>query len=130
VVTIRPDQIRDGNLSDNQRSLTRWFDATAFGAPAAGRFGTSSKGTIKGPGVNVLHAGILKTVLFSEKYGVRLRMEFMAQNALNHPNYSDPALNISQPTVGVVSAVGGVNGGSSGDQAGPRLLRAGVRLEW
>jgi len=130
-VTIRPDHLRDGNLPSGQRILTRWFDPSAFAAPAPGRFGTSAKAVIKGPHVNVWHAGIYKSVLLDEKHGIRLRFELIAQNALNHPNYSDPAsMNISQSNVGVISAVGGVNGGSSGDQAGPRMLRAAIRFEW
>jgi hypothetical protein len=130
-VTIRPDHLRDGNLPEDQRTLNRWFDASAFAAPAPGRFGTASKSLIKGPHVNVWHAGVFKSIVFSEEHGIRLRLEMVAQNALNHPNYSDPgSMNISQTNVGVISAVGGVNGGSSGDQAGPRLLRAGIRFEW
>ncbi len=38
-VTLRPDQLRDPQLAD--ASIDRWFDVTAFGAPAIGRFGTA-----------------------------------------------------------------------------------------
>ena len=129
IVTIRPDHLRDANLPGDQRSLNRWFDATAFGAPPVGRFGNSAKGVIKGPNVNVWHLGLFKSFQFSEQ--VRLRWELTATNVFNHPNYSNPATNISQAAnVGVISGVGGVNGSSTGDQPFARSFRMGLRLEW
>ncbi len=128
-VTIRADQLRDGNLPADQRTINRWFDPAAFGAPAAGRFGTSAKGVIKGPGVNVLAGGVDKSFRFSER--TLLRWEFTGTNVFNHPNYSNPSMNISQlSSVGVITGVGGVNGGSTGDNPGARTLRMGLRLEW
>ncbi|MCI0623647.1 MAG: carboxypeptidase-like regulatory domain-containing protein [Acidobacteria bacterium] len=130
-VSIRPDQLRDPNLAESQRSVNRWFDASAFAAPQPGRFGTAAKGVIKGPGVNVWHMGLFKTLLFQEQQGLRLRLELTATNMFNHPNWSNPATNISQAgNVGVISNVGGVSGASTGDQPGARAFRAGIRLEW
>jgi len=129
IVTIRPDQLRDPNLPGDQRMISRWFDQTAFGAPPVGRFGTSAKGVIKGPNVNVWHMGLFKS--FSLTESVRLRWELTATNFFNHPNYSNPAANISQAgAVGVISGVGGVNGASTGDLPGARNFRMGLRLEW
>lgn len=129
IVTIRPDHLRDANLPADQQSLNGWFDATAFGAPSIGSFGSSAKGVIKGPNVNVWHAGFFKSFQLLET--VRLRYEATATNVFNHPNYSNPATNISQAAaVGVISGVGGVNGQSTGDQPGARAFRMGLRLEW
>ena len=128
-VTIRPDQLRDATLPDSERSVNRWFDAGAFGAPPAGRFGTSAKGTIKGPGVNVWHAGFYKNFAFGEQ--IRLRWELTATNVLNRQNFSNPQVNITQAAnVGVITGVGGVNGSSTGDLPGARSMRMGVRVEW
>lgn len=129
IVTIRPDHLRDANLPEGQRSLTRWFDASAFAAPPVGRFGTSAKGVIKGPHVNVWHVGLFKAFNITER--VRFRWELTGTNFFNHPNYNNPATNISQlGSVGVISGVGGVNGASTGDQPGARNFRMGVRLDW
>jgi hypothetical protein len=129
VVTIRPDRLHDANLPADQQSLNGWFDETAFGAPPVGRFGNSAKGVIKGPNVNVWHAGFFKSFQFTET--IRLRYEATATNFFNHPNYSNPATNISQAAaVGVISNVGGVNGTATGDQPGARAFRMGLRLEW
>ncbi len=130
-VTLRPDHLRDANLPDGQRTVNRWFDASAFGNLAAGlgRFGTSAKGVINGPGVNVWHVGLFKTFSFTET--MRLRWEATATNFFNHQNFSNPATNISQlANVGVISGVGGVNGSSTGDQPGARAFRMGLRFEF
>lgn len=129
IVTIRPDHLRNANLPEGQRALNRWFDAAAFAAPPIGRFGNSAKGVIAGPRVNVWHAGLFKS--FAIREGIRLRWEVTATNFFNHPNYSNPATNISQAgSVGVISGVGGVNGASTGDQPGARAFRMGLRMEW
>jgi hypothetical protein len=116
-------------LPGDQQSISRWFDPTAFSAPPVGRFGTAPKGAIKGPNVNVWHMGLFKSFNFTEQ--VRLRWELTATNFFNHPNYSNPATNISQTgSVGVINGVGGVNGASTGDQPFARAFRMGLRLEW
>jgi len=128
--TRRPDHLRDANLPGDQRLVNRWFDAGAFAAPRAGQFGSAAKGVIKGPGVNVWHVGFIKNFEFADR-GPRFRWELTATNFFNHPNYSNPATNISTlAQVGVISGVGGVNGASTGDQPGQRSFRMGMRVEW
>lgn len=129
VTNFRPDHVRNANLPSDQRSVNRWFDPGAFAAPAAGRFGNAAKGVIKGPDVNVWHVGFFKSFPLREQ--VRLRWELTATNFFNHPNYNNPATNISQAaSVGVISGVGLVNGASTGDLPGARTFRMGLRLDW
>jgi hypothetical protein len=134
-VTIRPDQLRDPNLPSSERTVERWFDVSAFSAPARGRFGTAARGAIKGPDSKVLHVGFSKYFSFSER--MRLRFEIISTNVLNHPNYSsltgdDPlmaeGLNISQ--AGQVGVLNGVGGTSDLDLSSPRSFRVGIRIEW
>jgi hypothetical protein len=130
-VTIRPDHLRDANLPADQRTVSQWFDPTAFAAPGPGRFGTSAKGVIHGPNVNVWHAGFFKNFMLGGERAPRLRWELTATNFFNHPNYSNPVTNISSAAaVGTISGVGGVNGSSTGDQPGARSFRMGLRFEW
>ncbi len=125
-VNIRPDILRNPNLAGDQRGPDRWFDVAAFGRPAAGSFGTSAKGVIRGPNSKVLHLGAYKTFVFYER--VRLRFELTSTNVPNHPNWDNPETNISSlATAGTISSTGGV---AQYDEAGPRSFRAGVRLEW
>jgi len=125
-VTIRPDQLRNANYPYDQRTVNKWFDATAFGAPQPGAFGTAAKGVIIGPGSNIFNAGLSKNFAVTER--LNLRWELTSTNTFNHPNWANPEVNItSLAQVGVVSGVGGV---ANLDQSGPRSLRMGVRVEW
>jgi hypothetical protein len=133
-VTIRPNATGiSPNLSDEQRSVSRWFNPAAFAAPTPGQFGTSGNGVIRGPTMHVWDAGLFKEFKFRERLTVHI--EATATNLRNHPNYNDPTTNISQAgNVGVISGVGGlsnVSGASSPlDPAGPRQFRTGIRLEF
>jgi hypothetical protein len=125
-VTIRPNVLRDPNLPASQRTIDRWFDPTAFAPPTAGQFGTSAKGVIVGPSSTVFHAGLAKTFKFNER--MRLRFETTATNLFNHPNFANPALNISNAaTVGRISST---VVDSDLDQSGARQIRMGLRFEW
>ena len=95
--------------------------------PQPGRFGTSGKGVIKGPGVNVWSGGLGKEFMFSER--MRLRWEMTANNFFNHPNWPNPSTDITDTTgLGVITSDGGVTNGSVGDRSGARAFRMGLRL--
>ncbi|MCI0628115.1 MAG: hypothetical protein L0387_41760, partial [Acidobacteria bacterium] len=66
-----------------------------------------------------------KTFSFQEG-GARLRLELMARNLFNHPNYSNPDTCINCGSPGRISSAFG----TSFDFAQWRQLRLGVRLEW
>jgi hypothetical protein len=130
-LTIRPDCLFNPNLPNP--SIYGWFNAAALTAPAPGRFGTCGSGIVIGPALSVMQAGIFKA--FTVKERLRIRAEATATNVLNHANYNDPTLNISQAgNVGIISGVGGasnVSGASTPlDPAGPRAFRTGLRLEF
>jgi hypothetical protein len=132
-VTIRPNILSNPNLPSGQRSVSQWFNPAAFAAPAPGQFGTSGPGVIIGPHENIWDVGIFKA--FRVKERLSIRWEITAVNMLNHPNYNDPTLNISQAgNVGVISGVGSasqVSGASSPlDPSGARAFRTGLRLEF
>lgn len=100
----RPDRIADGNLPAGQRTINRWFDTTAFVAPPAGigRFGTAGLDILNGPGINVFHAGLFKEIVLHER--ARMKLEAVATDALNHPNYNDPGATIGTPTYGRITS--------------------------
>jgi len=127
-VTMRPDILKNPNLPSGQRTIDRWFDPNAFAPPQPGRFGTSGKGVIKGPGVNVWSVGLAKDFMFHER--ARLRWEMTATNFFNHPNWVNPITDITDSSVGVITSDGGVTGGSVGDRAGSRAFRMGLRLTY
>jgi hypothetical protein len=124
-VTIRPNELSNPNLPSDQRSLSAWFNAAAFGAPQIGSFGSASRGVIKGPSQWELNSGIYKYFKLWER--LRFRWDFTATNVLNHPNWGNPATNIS--TVAQVGVISGT-AGSAVDWPGPRAMRMGLRVEW
>jgi hypothetical protein len=98
----RADRLANGNLPPDKRSIARWFDASAFARPPAGRFGNAGMNILEGPGVHKHDLTLSKTFSIRE----RLRFTFMAvaQNLANHPNFSNPASNINATNVGVISS--------------------------
>jgi hypothetical protein len=102
----RPDRVANGNLAPGERTITRWFDTTAFALPPVGRFGNSGTNVLEGPGLNVHNLTIGKTFPISE----RVKFTFMAasQNIANHANFNNPASNISVPgSLGRISSTRG-----------------------
>lgn len=103
-----PNRICNGNLPPGQRTVNHWFDTSCFVAPPAGSFGNSGENILEGPGVESQQLSITS-----------LQFSAMGSNILNHPNFSNPAANVSVATAGVIS---GVDGFYSNDKDGPRTV--------
>jgi len=120
-----PDRIADGNLPSGQRTLDRWFDASAFTAPASGRFGNSGLNTLEGPGYNAHH------MTFSKRFKLRESWQFeyscQVSSIFNHPNFYFPNNNISFPSVGLVESTVGVWDLQKG---GSRMIEMKLRLDF
>ena len=109
-----PDRLADGNL-DSGRAVNRWFDAASFAVPGCpatntlcsqpapiGRFGNAGFNILEGPPIRNLDFGLQKEFKYRERFTVLFTL--LLVNALNHPNFSVPAANISAPSnVGVIS---------------------------
>ena len=109
-----PDRVKNGNLARSERTMNRWFDASAFAAPPANsaRFGNSGKDIIVGPGRQVMNAGLFKSFKPVERVAVRFQATY--QNLFNHPNFGNPNLNISTPAaVGTITSMGSREGSGS-----------------
>ncbi len=127
-VCIRPDIIGNPHLSNP--SVNAWYNVNAYASPAPGHFGNAGVGTIIGPGTNVWHVGVQKYFHFSENPRVpRLRLELTATNIFNHQNLTNPDTIVSDGP-GAAATIGDVGSNIWGDRAGPRSMRAGLRLEW
>ena len=85
-----------------------------------GRFGNAQAGSVVGPGTINLSTGLSKTFSITER--LRLRAEGTFTNVLNHTNLSDPNMNISSPSFGLISsAIGSDFGGARSGQVSMRL---------
>lgn len=124
-VTIRPNQIANPALDNPTKD--RWFNPAAFTAPTPGYFGSASKGAIIGPNLVALGASLQKYITIKER--VTVRLELLTNNWLNHPNYAQPAANISNTgSVGVISSQS--LDGIKQDDAGPRRVLLHLRIEF
>jgi hypothetical protein len=110
----RPDVVYgvQANLPRDRRTAQMWFNPAAFAIvpatdPVTGvpRFGNAGRNIIVGPGTNYMDGNLAKVIpLAGERRTLTLRVE--AFNLLNHPNYANPAVNISTTTtVGTVTSV-------------------------
>jgi hypothetical protein len=136
------DQV--GSAKPSNQSRSNWINKASFvcpGNPAwtpgtscttgsgsgpvplpIGRFGNAPVGSIIGPGTVNLSTGLSKTFAITET--VRLRAEGTFTNVLNHTNLADPALDISNPTFGVITQARG------SDFGGARSGQVSVRIEF
>jgi len=95
----RPDKLSDVKYP---KTLAAWFDRTAFGVPAAGRFGNAERNSVNGPGYAVFNMGLQKGFSF-ERFG-RLTLGANFQNALNHVNFGQPNMTSNIANGGVITS--------------------------
>jgi len=120
-VNVRPDALRDGNPDVGNLI----WDIGAFAIPAAGvgRFGNAGVGTLIGPGTVAVAAGLAKNFQITER--VRVRLESTFTNLPNHPNFREPARDITTPTTfGRLLAV------QSSENSGNRTGQVALRIQF
>jgi hypothetical protein len=120
-----PNRICDGNLPSSQRTVNHWFDTSCFVPPPVGSFGNSGVNILVGPGVQSQQLSVTKVFNVTERF--RLQFSAMSSNILNHPNFSNPASNVSVATGGVISSVDGFY---SNDKDGPRTVEFRLHLSF
>ena len=100
---VRPNRFSNGVLPSEQRSIYRWFDATAFAAPPAFTFGNDSRTEpqLRAPGVFSFNSMLGKEFRLDEKRKLELRAE--GGNALNHFNPGYPNMTIGHPAIGTIT---------------------------
>lgn len=93
-VTIRPDRIANGSLSNP--TVNQWFDPNAFrlvscqdpSLPELCRYGNAGVGILEGPGAKVVDFSLFKNFTLTERFRVQFRGEFF--NLFNTPQFSRP----------------------------------------
>jgi hypothetical protein len=104
----RPDRLNDGNLARGDRSADRWFDPSAFAAPAAFNYGTAGRNVLFGPGLFNTDFGLFKRVLFDgwgSQKEIQIRLE--AFNVFNQAHYGNPEARVDLATAGQIRAITG-----------------------
>lgn len=114
----RPDVVGDPNLSSGDRSITKWFNTSAFATPALYTFGNEAANTLRGPGFSNLDLGAQKGISLTGSRMVILRME--AGNVFNHPSFGLPGSSYLGPNFGVIQSTA----------SNPRTVQAVFRFEF
>ncbi|WP_157898936.1 TonB-dependent receptor [Luteitalea pratensis] len=98
----RPNRLADGAI-DNP-TIERWFDTSAFVAPAdvTGTYGDAGRNILRGPGQFNIDFSVIK----STRIG-RVNTEFRVEafNLLNHPQFAQPNGTLGNPLFGQITAM-------------------------
>lgn len=111
----RPDVI--GPVSYPGTRL-RWFDASAFGTPAAYTYGNAGRNILFGPGRWNWDMSLFKNFVIKDQTRFELRAE--AFNIFNHPQLGQPNSSIGNAQVGQITSTVG----------NPRQLQMALRFQF
>jgi hypothetical protein len=139
-----PDQLPGMSVNPAGKNRFNWTNPAAFACPGypgwtagnpcttgsgsgpvplpIGRFGNSQIGSVEGPGLIDLSAGLNKTFSITER--IKVKAEGTFTNVLNHTNLGDPNMNLSQSSFGLVPGTIG------SDFGGARTGQVAVRAEF
>jgi hypothetical protein len=139
-----PDRVSSVDTKPTGQNRLAWTNANAFACPGdsswtpgtscttgsgtgpsplpIGRFGNAGVGSVVGPGLINLSAGLSKGFVITE--GLRLKLEGTFTNVLNHTNLSDPNMNLSSASFGRITK------SISSDFGGARTGQVSARFEF
>jgi hypothetical protein len=100
--SLRPNLLHDPSLPFDQRTVSQWFDTSAFANPAALTFGNSPRSGLRGAPVITTDATVEKTFSLTERWKLDLRGEFY--NLFNHAIFNVPGFTFGAADFGVVSS--------------------------
>ncbi len=95
-----------------------WFDTRVFSAPAPNTFGNVGRNAASGPNFYNLDASLFRTLSFTERYKMELRVETFALPNAPRWQLNNPNTNVNDPNFGLVRGAGG----NRSVQLGLRLL--------
>ena len=114
----RPYAIGSPVLGRDERSVTRWFNASVYSEPALGTFSPVGRNVLSGPGWNQFDATFMKYFQLAEKVRLELRAE--AYNLFNHTQFAGIGTTFTTPsTFGRVTSA-----------RDPRNMMIGARLQF
>jgi len=108
----RPDQVGPVRYPRQpQGSGLIWIDRSAFATPPLPAaespypFGNLPRNAVRGPQRLFLSAAIMKSLVVRDRYRLLLRLD--ASNLLNHPNWSNPVMDLSKSNFGLIQTKDG-----------------------
>uniref|UniRef100_UPI0025BB97C3 TonB-dependent receptor domain-containing protein n=1 Tax=Luteitalea sp. TaxID=2004800 RepID=UPI0025BB97C3 len=101
--SIRPNLTGDPNLPSDQRSVSAWFDTSAFSAPPAFTFGNAPRNAVEAPGRKVVDVNLQKRFVMGPR-AFELRLDMF--NAFNTPQFNAPGRVFGTPAFGTITSTG------------------------
>lgn len=98
--SLRPNLLRNPNLSGSNQTLARWFDTSAFAMPPQFQLGNSPRSGLRSDSRQTVDATLSKEFPIHERYRLDLRGEFY--NLLNHANFELPGHVLGAANFGTV----------------------------
>ncbi len=89
------------NLPADQRTAQRWFDTSAFSAPAPGQFGNQGRNILVGPGYGSWDMSLQKE--FRLPRGTRMQLRVQYFNVTNRVNYENPDRRFGAASIGAIT---------------------------
>ena len=100
-----PNRIGSGKLDNPDRA--KWFDASAFVAPAPNTYGNVGRGILYAPGQVNWDMSFIKRMPIKERYAVTFQLDTF--NLTNTPFFGFPNASIGSPTVGQITSTNSDN---------------------
>jgi hypothetical protein len=113
---VRPDRVAN-TTTNGPKTKAQWFNTAAFTAPAAGYYGNSGIGVIRGPGLVGFDMSLFKEFHFAESNFFEFRAESF--NTFNHTNFTSVSTTYGSSSFGQVTAA-----------ADPRILEFSLRYKF
>jgi hypothetical protein len=101
--TERPNRVGSGKVENP--ALERWIDRGAFVSAPLGQFGDSGIGILRAPGYWNVDLSVTKRFASFGRQYLMFRGEIF--NALNHPNFGPPNVNIQSTAFGTITSTVG-----------------------
>ncbi len=102
--TQRPNLTGDPTLAADERSVSRWFNTSAFATAPQFTLGTSSRNPVRGPGYRNVDVALMRRVRLPASQAVEIRAEIF--NLTNTPPLGAPNGVFGSAAFGTITAAG------------------------
>ncbi|HMF59620.1 MAG TPA: hypothetical protein VK595_04580, partial [Vicinamibacterales bacterium] len=102
--TQRPNLIGDPTLPADERSVSRWFNTSAFTTASQFTIGTSSRNPVRGPGYRNLDLAIMRRLPLPASKALEFRAEIF--NLTNTPPLGAPNTTLGAAAFGTITSAG------------------------
>jgi hypothetical protein len=102
--TERPNLIGNPTLPADERSVSRWFNTSAFQTAPQFTLGSSSRNPVRGPGYRNLDLAVMRRVPMHSDKALELRAEIF--NVTNTPPFGAPNGGLGSAAFGTITTAG------------------------